>query len=512
MSTATRIIKNTGFLYIKMMITVFISLYTTRLVLNSLGASDFGIFNIVGGAIAMLGFLNAAMASATQRFMSFAEGAGNKDELKTIFNVSLILHIVIAFIVGVLLTVAGFVFFNGILNIPENRMQATYVVYGSLVVSTMFTIMNVPYDAVLNAHENMKYYAIVGILETLLKLIVAFICVYTICDKLIVFGILMACIPFITLSVMKVYCHKNYEECQIKPRKYWNVGCVKEMLSFAGWNLMASMVVMVSAYGQGVILNSFFGPILNAAQGVAGQLNGQLQALSSNMMKAFNPVFAKSAGANDKEQLFKVTWAGAKFSTALYLMIAVPFFFYTDFILRLWLKNVPEWTVVFVRLQLIRSSIEFMFVPLCKVINANGKIKWFSVFSSASNIMQLPVIYLLFKLHYPPYVMYIVGIVFGNIIVYMMALVLNRRYCGLSIRLYFVRAVFPILMSCAICLLPAFVLMNNLPESSTYSLFSMVMIFVLFLISFFVVGCNKEEKKFINVALGKLKFWGRGAR
>ena len=190
-STANRIIKNTGFLYAKMGITMFISLYTTRLILNSLGASDFGIFNIVGGSIAMLGFLNAAMASATQRFMSYSEGEGNKEKQKSIFNVSFILHLVISFIIAILLIIAGYFFFNGILNIPEGRIFAAQVIYASLIVSTMFTVMTVPYDAVMNAHENMKYYAIVGIFESLLKLIVAFICVYSTSDKIIVYGYIL---------------------------------------------------------------------------------------------------------------------------------------------------------------------------------------------------------------------------------------------------------------------------------------------------------------------------------
>lgn len=172
-STANRVIKNTGFLYAKMGITMFISLYTTRLILNSLGASDFGIFNIVGGAIAMLGFLNGAMASATQRFMSYSEGEGDKEKQKSIFNISLVLHFGISIVVGIALLVAGWFFFNGILNIPPDRAFAAQVVYGSLIVSTMFTVMTVPYDAVMNAHENMKYYALVGIIESLLKLSVA---------------------------------------------------------------------------------------------------------------------------------------------------------------------------------------------------------------------------------------------------------------------------------------------------------------------------------------------------
>lgn len=273
-STANRVVKNTGFLYAKMGITMFISLYTTRLILNSLGASDFGIFNIVGGAIAMLGFLNAAMASATQRFMSFSEGEGDKEKQKSIFNVSVILHLGISLIVGIALLIAGCFFFNGILNIPQDRIFASQVVYGSLIVSTMFTVMTVPYDAVMNAHENMKYYAIVGVFESLLKLAVAFICVYTRYDKLIIYGILMACIPLITLTIMRIYCHRRYEECIIAPRVYWQKRLMKEMTSFAGWNLFQTATAMITNYGLGIILNVYYGTMLNAAQGIANQLWG----------------------------------------------------------------------------------------------------------------------------------------------------------------------------------------------------------------------------------------------
>ena len=269
MSTATRVIKNTGYLYAKMGVTMFISLYTTRLILNSLGASDFGIFNIVGGAISMLGFLNAAMASATQRFMSYSEGEGNKEKQKSIFNVSFVLHFGIAFAVGIALVIAGCFFFNGILNIPADRMFAAQVVYGSLIVSTMFTVMTVPYDAAMNAHENMKYYAVVGILESLLKLAVAFACVYTVHDKLIVYGSLMACIPLVTLTIMRVYCHKHYEECTIRVRKYWDKGLMKEMTSFAGWNFASSVISIISSYGIGIVLNIFYGTGLEDANDFA---------------------------------------------------------------------------------------------------------------------------------------------------------------------------------------------------------------------------------------------------
>ena len=227
--TANRVIKNTGYLYAKMAITMFVSLYTTRLILNSLGASDFGIYNIVGGVISMLGFLNAAMAASTQRFMNFAEGEGNNEKKVVIFNVSIVLHVLVAAIVGVMLLIAGVLFFNGILNIPDARIFAAKIVYASLIISTMVTILTVPYDAVLNSHENMKYYSIVGVFESLLKLTVAFACVYTSEDKLLVYGLLMAAIPFVSLFIMAIYCHKRYSECCYRIRINWDKEIAKDI-------------------------------------------------------------------------------------------------------------------------------------------------------------------------------------------------------------------------------------------------------------------------------------------
>lgn len=300
--TANRVLKNSGYLYARMGITIFISLYTTRIILNSLGASDFGIFNIVGGSIGMLGFLNAAMAESTQRFMSYSEGKGDKEKQKYIFNVSFVLHFILAIIVGLTLLIAGYFFFNGIFNIPANRELAAKIVYCSLIISTIFTIMTVPYNAVMNAHENMKYYAAMGLVESPLKLLVAIICMYSTGNKLIVYGILMACIPLIMLSIMRIYCHKYYEECVISPYTYWDKKLMKEMTSFAGWSLTSSIASILTMHGVSIVLNSFWGVLANAAQGIANQLSGQIMVFSRTMLAALNPIIVKNEGANNREK------------------------------------------------------------------------------------------------------------------------------------------------------------------------------------------------------------------
>lgn len=410
-STAKRVIKNTGFLYAKTSITMFISLYATRLILNSLGASDFGIFNIVGGAIAMLGFLNGAMASATQRFMSYSEGEGNKEKQKCIFNISLALHFVISILVGIILLAAGFVFFNGVLNIPSNRIFAAQVVYGSLIVSTMFTVMTVPYDAVMNAHENMKYYALVGIIESLLKLFVAFVCVYTFYDKLIVYGILMACIPLITLTIMRIYCHRHYAECAIALRKYWDKSTMKEMISFAGWNFMTSILGLLSHQGTGLVLNHFFGTIVNAAQGITYQLSGQLGVLSTQTTKALNPPIIKKAGAHQLDQMYNIASLGSKITLFMTTVIFLPFLLNQHQFLTLWLVNVPEYTSIFIFFYFMTNIVDSFGLFFITSINGIGKIKQINLFNSFISLFPFFGSILFFAMDFPPYWAYILMLI-----------------------------------------------------------------------------------------------------
>ena len=496
-STANRVIKNTGYLYAKMGITMFISLYTTRLILNSLGASDFGIFNIVGGAIAMLGFLNAAMASATQRFMSYSEGEGNKDKQKSIFNISFILHFLLAWMVGIVLLIAGYFFFNGILNIPPDRVFAAKVVYGSLIVSTMFTVMTVPYDAVMNAHENMKYYAIVGVIESFLKLSVALVCVYTSFDKLIVYGALMACIPLLTLSIMRVYCHKHYEECKIAVRRYWDKPLMKEMASFAGWNLAGSIGGFVGNHGNGIVLNSFFGTILNAALGIANQLSGMLMVFSNNMMKALTPVIVKKEGEGNHHQMMIYSFTGCKISFLMFAIFCLPFIIEAPYILKIWLKDYPEWTVLFVRYQLFRTLLEQMTIALGATLNATGKIKEISIVSFILNLLPLLILGIAFSNGASPDWYYPIVIFIMVILPTAFKLYYCKKHCEFSIILFTKQVLIPCLIESALLLAVGLFIQQSMTES----LLRLIICILCMSIAYFPVSyiiLNKDEKTVIN--------------
>lgn len=506
MSTTTRVIKNTGFLYVKMGITVFISLYTTRLILASLGASDFGVFNIVGGAITMLGFLNSTMANATQRFMSYAEGANDLLKKKQVFNVSMVLHIGVALLTGLILLAAMYPLFNGIFNIQQDRIFAAEVIYLSLVVSTMFTIVNVPYDAVMNAHENMLYYALIGIFEALLKLIVAFACVYTTSDKLIVYGILMAIIPFITLTIMKFYCHHKYEECFIGFKKYWSRGLVKDIASFSGWNFLTAISSLASYYGSGLVLNHFFGTILNAAQGIANQVNGQMSTFSLNLMKAVNPVIVKRAGAQDVEAMNKATLASGKYSTLLIVFFAIPFMLEMHYVLNVWLKDVPEWTSLFCCLQLVITIICQMASSAATSIYAQGNIKWYAIYKSVMNVVPIIATYIAYIFGGAPYWLYIAMITIwaigGNIVIIRYA----NKVSNLKIIAFFREIVFPVI-SVVILMLALGYLPQLLMVEGFYRLIvSCVITSLVFIFMIWWRIFTNKERQMVNDFVKKKRF------
>lgn len=509
MSTATRVIKNTGYLYAKMGITMFISLYTTRLILNSLGASDFGIFNIVGGAIAMLGFLNAAMASATQRFMSYSEGEGNKEKQKSIFNISLVLHFGIAFAVGIALVIAGYFFFNGILNIPTDRIFAAKIVYGSLIVSTMFTVMTVPYDAAMNAHENMKYYAIVGIFESLLKLAVAFACVYTTHDKLIVYGSLMACIPIITLTIMRVYCHRHYEECTIQIKKYWDKGLMKEMTSFAGWSLFQVAAAIITNSGVNIVMNMFFGAIINAAQGIANQICGQLMALTNNLAKAINPIITKSEGQKESKKALKIASTSSKATFFITSLFALPAIISMPNLLQAWLTNVPDYAVFFSQCQLIISLCEQLTVGFNTAITASGNIKGISILKSIIKFCFLPLSYILFKLETPITIVYFLLVIIQGIIngLYIPIYFLKRDFNYDFIK-YIKGTFLPCIITSILVLIT-----ESLLKSYSQGWFQLGIFFTISIICniifFYTISLNTEEKSIVLNLVTKFKRFNR---
>jgi O-antigen/teichoic acid export membrane protein len=279
-----------------------------------LGAEDFGLFNLVGGAIAMLGFLNGSMAAATQRFISFSQGAGDFEKVKRIFNMSILLHAGVAILAVILLEIAGYFFFHSVFNISPERVGVGKLIYQFMVASTFVTILSVPYEAVITSHENMLFFAVISILEAVLKLAIAFYITYAKADHLYLYGLMTAILSVILLIIRRIYCKRKYPECAINVKQHLDKPLLKEMTGFAGWSFLGYSTSMISFYGQSVVLNYFFGTIVNAAQAISNQISSQLGSLGTALIKAINPAIDKSEGSNNKELMLNLTMTSCKLS------------------------------------------------------------------------------------------------------------------------------------------------------------------------------------------------------
>jgi len=506
MSTSGRVVKNTGYLYMRLAISMVASLITTRLILNALGASDFGIFNVVAGAINMLAFLNGSMSASTQRFMSYAEGQGDKTKKNEIFRSSIILHLLICLLVVIILEMGCLVFFNGILSIPEEREGAAMFIYQCAVATTVFSIMAVPYEAVLNAHENMLYYSIVGILESILKLVVAIVVVYTAMDKLCIYGISMAMVSLVIRAIMQFYCKRRYEECRLKLFEHIGVKTLKEMTKFAGWSSASTLSWLFCHQGLGIILNHYFGTTLNAAHALAYQLSGQLGALSTSAMKSLNPVIVKNAGAGNYNAMYKATLFGNKALFYLASVTNLPVLANAGVLLLLWLKNVPVYTEIFVTLYFTANLIDTLCINQPTAIGGVGNIRAFQLSCSVVNILPPIACIILFSYEFPPYTLYLLMIV-AAFLKLLLRILYSAKVCGFSITdMLFndvTRCIFPFVVSIVIASLISGMI-------NTYNIYILAICVLLevaiYSLLYFIFAFNASDKKYlISMALSYYK-------
>lgn len=505
MSTANRVIKNTGYLYAKMAITMFISLYTTRLVLAALGEEDFGVFGVVGGSIAMLSFLNGAMASATQRFMSFYEGAGDKLKQKKIFNNSIILHWIVAFLVVALLEAMIVPIFNRVLNIAPESIDSAKSIYHFMVVSTFFTIISVPYEATINAHENMLFYSILGIFESFIKLGIAFWVTYTMADKLMLYGLLMAGLTVLLLIIKRIYCRKKYAECSMNLRKYYDKAVIKELSGFFGWNFLGSAGSVVGNQGNGLVINHYFGTAVNAAMGVSSQLQGQLMTFSNNMLKALNPVIVKKMGEGDIQLMLKYSLSGSKLSYIIYAFFALPCIVEAPYILNLWLLEVPEWTIVFFRCQLIIVLFEQLTCTLGTSIASTGKIRWLNILRFFDHLLMPALFAYVSSLGFSPFACYLILI--ANVVLLQNNINIHQcmLHCGLSVKFFILNVVLPCMLCSVVALIIGFSLTYILSIGFMrlcIAFFAMTLIYSILL---WIWGFDRDEKELVLKLIKEIK-------
>ena len=405
-SANKRIAKNTLVLYVRMLFTMGISLFTSRVILQTLGVEDYGISSVVGGVISMFTFINAAMVSSTQRYLNFELVRGDANQLRSVFSTSLQIHALIALAIIVLSETVGLWFLNEKLVIPEARMTAAMWVYQCSILSCAVSIMSTPYNAVIVAHEKMSAFAYISILDVSLKLLVVYLLVVLPFDKLIILSILNLLVQLFIRYIYTIYCHRHFPESYFQFR--FNKTLFKEMFGFAGWSFWGNLAAILYTQGLNMMLNIFFGPIVNAARGIAVQVQSAVQQFVGGFQTALNPQITKNYASNNLPQMHSLMFRSARFSFLLLFFLSLPVLMETNFILTLWLKTVPDDAVIFTQIMICISLIYTTANPCVIANQATGKVKIYQMVVGGILLLILPISYVVLKLGAPAYSVFIV--------------------------------------------------------------------------------------------------------
>ena len=405
-SANKRIAKNTLVLYVRMLFTMGISLFTSRVILQTLGVEDYGISSVVGGVISMFTFINAAMVSSTQRYLNFELVRGDANQLRSVFSTSLQIHALIALAIIVLSETVGLWFLNEKLVIPEARMTAAMWVYQCSILSCAVSIMSTPYNAVIVAHEKMSAFAYISILDVSLKLLVVYLLVVLPFDKLIILAILNLLVQLFIRYIYTLYCHRHFPESYFQFR--FKKTLFKEMFGFAGWSFWGNLAAILYTQGLNMMLNIFFGPIVNAARGIAVQVQSAVQQFVGGFQTALNPQITKNYASNNLPQMHSLMFRSARFSFLLLFFLSLPVLMETNFILTLWLKTVPDDAVIFTQIMICISLIYTTANPCIIANQATGKVKIYQMVVGGILLLILPISYVVLKLGAPAYSVFIV--------------------------------------------------------------------------------------------------------
>lgn len=401
-----RIAKNTLLLYVRMFFMMAIALFTSRVILNTLGVTDYGINNVVGGLVAMFSLLSGSLSGAISRFITFELGKGRFERLKAVFSTSVNIQLIMAVVIIVVAEIGGLWFLNNKMNIPGERMYAANWVLHCSILAFAVNLISVPYNASIIAHERMSVFAYISIVEAVLKLAIVYMIYVSPFDKLITYTVLFLCVAVIIRVIYGTYCSRHFEECKYEMKL--DKGLFKEMSSFAGWNFFGNTAYMLNTQGVNMLINVFFGVTVNAARGIAVQVEGAVNQFVNNFMTALNPQITKSYAAGDKDAMVKLVCRGSKFSFYIMLLFIVPFELEAETILHLWLGVVPDDAAIFLRLVLLASMANVVGNPLYTALMATGNIKRYQVMVTAYGCLVFPLSWIAYKLGMPAYATYII--------------------------------------------------------------------------------------------------------
>lgn len=423
--THKRIAKNTLLLYLRTAIGLIVSLYTSRVILRVLGAEDYGIYSVVGGIVMLFTFLNVGMWEAIIRYFSYELGRENRAQLTTTFSTAVNIFIVLWSIVFLLAETVGLWFLNYKMNIPADRMYAANWVYQCSIVTFLVNLLSIPYNASIITHEQMKAFAYISTLEVLLKLLIVFMLVWLGGDKLILYALLMLGVTCSIFLLYRTYCKRHFSECRYQSGI--NRALFREMFGFVGWNFIGNMGNSIRFYGTNILLNLFFGPMVNTAQAIANQVNTAVFSFVSNFQMAIKPQITKQYAAGDMTETVSLIYRCSRYSFFLMIILVVPVFINTDYLLRLWLQNVPAHTAAFLRLTLIATLLVTMWGGLATVVQAAGRIRLFQICISGLMLMNLPVSYIALRIWDQPTAVFYIAIAIEVVALVTRAVLADRQ-------------------------------------------------------------------------------------
>lgn len=496
MSQSKTLAKNTLFLYCRLLVSMVITLYTSRLILQNLGVEDYGIYNAVGGIVSMFSIISSSLSTSISRNLTFELGKGDFERLKKMFSMSINIQIIIIAIICLLAETVGLWFLNHKMVIPPNRVEAANFIFQFSLLTIALNIICIPYNASIIAHEKMKSFAYIGILDVALKFIVVVLLKWSPVDTLTYYGLLLLLEAIIIRLVYGVYCKRNFEECTYHFTN--DRGVLKSLLSFATWNFIGSSSSILRSQGVNILLNLFFGPVVNAARAIAVQVNTAVNSFVANFMTALTPQITKSYAQKDFGYLLMCIYRGSKFSYFLLLFLSLPVLVETDYILKLWLVNVPETSVWFVRFMILFSLVDTYSRTLINANNATGDIKVYQLMIGSINLTVLPLVYVSLKLGAPAESSVLVSVIVALAGLFP-RIYCNKKYIPVTYLGFTKQVIIPTVVVSIVSALPPYFVIKMLPQNFTSFIIVSVLCFFSVALSIAVLGITKEERNIAKV-------------
>ena len=491
-----RMAKNSLYMYIQMAIRIVVSLYTTRVILHALGSEDFGINNVVGGIVTMFVFISDTMASASQRFFACEVGLGNKLKLNKYFNVTVCCYLVIILSLLVIVEVVGYWFVNYKLTIPGHRMYAANVILQFSIIAFVMRMVSVPYGAMIIAYERIFIFAFIGLADSLLTLSAALFIQNYGGDRLIAYSFFLLVLAAINTLFCFLYCRHHFRE-EIHIRLSWDKSLFLEVVSYSGWSLFWTMANVVRSQGLNILLNIFFNPVVNAARGIAYQVNNVINQFTNSFYQAVRPQITKLTARGERDRMMNLMFSSSRISFLLLTVVAVPLLIKTPYILNIWLGDYPEYTVAFMRLVIIVAMIDSLGHPPTTSICATGRIKWFHICVGGLLILNVPISYLLLKNGSEPFVVFKVSIIMSTLA--QIARLLFMRYMHkMSIREYISNVLIRVLVVLSLSLLCSYLFSVVFRETFVlFCVFVFLSCLLTVVLSYFV-GITTNERAKVN--------------